>query len=65
MLYVITSHTMKALLASATFLALAAPALAEPTTYKFKQSGDGWRGRPWMGVVVVVDGNTVRPRRTE
>ena len=60
---------MKTLLASAAVLCLGtgigAPAYAEAVTYKFKTSGDGWRGRPWIGVVVVVDGNTVRPRHTE
>jgi hypothetical protein len=53
------------LAATVVAVAFAIPVVAEPTTYKFKQSGDGWRGRPWTGVVVVVDGNIVRPRRTE
>ena len=53
------------LLAAAALTIGATPALAEVTTYKFKQSGDGWRGRPWVGTVVEVDGSTVRPRHTE
>ena len=41
------------------------PARAESIKHQFKESGDGWRGRPWMGVVVMQDGNTFSPRRTE
>jgi hypothetical protein len=46
-------------------LAIAAPAQAETIKHKFKESGDGWRGRPWMGIVFIQDGNTFSPRRTE
>ena len=44
---------------------MAPAANAETIKHKFKESGDGWRGRPWMGVVVIQDGNTFTPRRTE
>ena len=43
----------------------ASAAEAQTIKHKFKESGDGWRGRPWMGVVVMQNGNTFTPRRTE
>ena len=42
----------------------ASPASAQVKKYKFKESGDGWRGRPWMGIVIERNGNRT-PRRTE
>ena len=56
---------MRIFTALAAITLIAAPANAESTKHQFKESGDGWRGRPWMGVVVMQDGNTFSPRRTE
>jgi hypothetical protein len=56
---------IRTITAAALLLATASPAMAAPVTHKFKHSGDGWRGRPWVGVVVEQDGLTFRPRRTE
>ena len=56
---------MKLFTALAALALVAAPAQAQTIKHKFKESGDGWRGRPWMGVVVVQKGNTFKPRRTE
>lgn len=53
------------LIAAGAVIVSATPVQAEIVTYKYKQSGDGWRGRPWVGTVVDVDGTIVRPRHTE
>ena len=55
----------KLFIAFAALSVLAPTAQAETIKHKFKESGDGWRGRPWMGIVVIQDGNTFSPRRTE
>jgi len=52
-------------IAAAAICCMGNPANAESIKHKFKESGDGWRGRPWMGVVVMQNGNTFSPRRTE
>lgn len=58
------SDYMKRLLLLLSLL-MAPAANAETIKHTFKESGDGWRVRPWMGVVVIQDGNTFTPRRTE
>lgn len=56
---------MKIFTAAFALALVAAPAQAESIKHQFKESGDGWRGRPWMGVVVIQEGSTFKPRRTE
>ena len=56
---------MKLFTALAALTLIATPVQAQTVKHQFKESGDGWRGRPWMGVVVMQDGNTFSPRRTE